>query len=161
MPAINLDFTDDDYAVVGAAAERARLPIKSYARTAVLAQSRLTPTSWTLVDRGAESIRGLSEAAKDLMKCGRGRSPEDNSYRANGCLWVHLTEPASVIAYPTAHYTSAGCFEFVLDRRGEAMLLDEWSRESTSWKAGDAPGQWAAHAMAVTIGNRRLGIPLG
>lgn len=160
MPAINLDFTDEDYERIRAAAERDRRSLKSFARTAVLACTIPAPTTWTLVTSAAEEIDGLSEAAKTLMKRRRGGSPEDGTFRANGCLWLHLTEPAAVIAYPTAHYTSMGAFEFVLDRHGgKAIVLYEWGvAEGLSWSSGDAAGQDAAHNRAIAVGNRRLGV---
>jgi hypothetical protein len=160
MPAINLDFTDDDYERVRVAADRERLPLKSFARTAVLARLASSPTTWALATDGAETFVGLSDAAKEMMQNRRGRSPQDGNYRANGCLWLHLSEPAAVIAYPTAHYTSSGIFEFLLDRAGVAAVLDSWSAEDgLRWEAGDANGQAAASNLAVAIGNRRLGIP--
>jgi hypothetical protein len=158
MPAINLDFTDDDYELVRSAAEREHRSLKSFARSAVLAQTTPSPTTWTLVATEAEGIDGISEAAEALIKKRRGRSPEDGTYRANGCLWLHLTEPAAVIAYPTAHYTSRGGYEFVLDRHGVATVLWEWSAvEGLTWSAGEAGGQNAARDRAIAIGNRRLG----
>lgn len=159
MPAINLDFTDDDYECVRGAAERERLPIKSFARAAVLARTLPPPTSWTLVTSSAEGITAISDAAQAEMKSRRGKTSEDGTYRANGCLWLHLTAPAAVVAYPTAHYTGSGQFQFLLDRQGVATVLQEWFDEGLTWAAGDAPGQWAAHQRAIAIGSHRLGIP--
>lgn len=158
MPAINLDFTDDDYELVRNAAERERLPVKSFARIAVLAHTIPAPATWTLVTSVAEAIEEISPAAQELMDKHRGGSPEDGTRRSNGCLWLHLTEPVAVIAYPTAHYTSAGVFEFVLDRHGVATVLREWWDESLAWSGGDAAGQSSAHRRAVAVGNRRLGV---
>lgn len=159
MPAINLDFTDDDYERVRAAAENERLSLKSFARSAVLARTVSTPATWALVTTTAEKMPALSDAAEELMTSRRGRSPDDHTYRANGCRWVHLTEVAAVIAYPTSHYTSTGGFEFVLDRGGVAEVLDSWSEESgLMWKGGDAIGQRDAWHLAIAVGNRRLGL---
>lgn len=160
MPAINLDFTDDDYECVRGAAERERLPIKSFARAAVLARTLPSPTSWTLVTSSAEAITEISDAAQAVMKLRRGTTSEDGTYRSNGCLWLHLTTPAAVIAYPTAHYTDAGRFQFVLDRHGVATVLEDWFDDGLTWSAGDTSGQWAAHQRAIAIGSHRLGIPV-
>lgn len=161
MPVINLDFTDRDYEQVCAAASRERLPLEFFARTAVLAHTISRPTTWTLVTSNAEGMSGLSDAAQELMKSRRGTSPDDNGYRANGCLWRHLTERAAVIAYPSAHYTSAGTFEFLFDRDGTAEILRAWSTtDGLTWKAGDADGQGSAHQRAIAVGNHRLGIPV-
>lgn len=159
MPAINLDFTDDDYHEVRNAAERARMTIKSFARTAVIARTVSTPTSWTLADSAAEKFAGLGQAAQEIMNTRRGRSPEDQSYRSNGCLWLHLASEAAVIAYPTAHYTSMGGYEFVLDRAAKPVILHEWSNHpGLTWSAGDAAGQAEAHQLAISIGSHQLGI---
>lgn len=158
MPAINLDFTDDDYELVRNAAEHARLPVKSFARNAVLAHTIPAPATWTLVTSSAEAIESISPAAQELMGKHRGGSPEDGTVRANGCLWLHLTEPVAVIAYPTEHYTSGGFFEFVLDRHGVATVLREWWDESLAWSGGDAAAHSSAHRRAVAYGNRRLGV---
>ncbi len=156
MPAINLDFTDDDYELVRGAAEREHRSLESFARSAVLAQTIPAPGTWVLAATQAERMEGISDAAQALMKKRRGRCPEDGTYRANGCLWLHLTEPAAVIAYPTAHYTSVGGYEFVLDRRGVATVLSEWG-DGLTWRAGDAGDHSAARDRAVAVGNRRLG----
>ncbi|ART74168.1 hypothetical protein BTO20_36515 (plasmid) [Mycobacterium dioxanotrophicus] len=159
MPAINLDFSDDDYEGVRRAAERERVTIKSFARTAVLARTVSATPEWTLADSTAEKIPGLSPAAQKVMEARRGVSPDDRTYRSNGCLWLHLTAPAAVIAYPTAHYTSLGGYEFVLDRDGHAVILHEWSnRDGLTWAAGEARAQADAHQLAIAIGNHRLGI---
>lgn len=159
MPAINLDFTDDDYEGVRRAAERERVTIKSFARTAVLARTVSAPTAWTLADSTAERISDMSQEAQEIMEARRGRSPEDQTYRSNGCLWLHLTAPAALIAYPTAHYTSMGGYEFVLDKEGRALILHEWSGGAgLTWAAGDAGAQADAHQLAIAIGNHRLGI---
>lgn len=161
MPAINLDFTDDDYERVRVAADKERLPLKTFARAAVLARMASSPAMWALATGGAETFIGLSDAAEKLMQARRGVSPEDGRYRANGCQWLHLTEPATVIAYPTEHYTSPGWFEFLLDRAGVAAVLYSWSAdEGLRWEGGDPSGQNAANNLAVAIGNRRLGIHL-
>ena len=158
MPAINLELTDDDYELVRDAAQREGLPVESFARNAVLARMIPPPETWALAHSNADKIAEISPAARELMEMNRGRSPEDGTYRANGCLWVHLTEPAAVIAYPTAHYTSSGCFQFVVDRHGVATVLQGWWDESLQWVGGDSNGQHAAHKRAVAFGNRRLGI---
>lgn len=159
MPAINLDFTDDDYEGVRRAAERERVTIKSFARTAVLARTVSAPAAWTLACSTAEKISEISAAAQKVMESRRGKSPNDQTYRSNGCLWLHLTAPAALIAYPTAHYTSMGGYEFVLDRDGRAVILHEWSNQGgLTWAAGDAGAQGDAHQLAIAIGNRRLGI---
>lgn len=161
MPAINLDFTDDDYERVRVAAEKERLPLKSFARTAVLARMVSAPAAWALTTETAETFSGISDAAEKLMRSRRGVSPDDGQYRANGCLWLHLTEACAVLAYPTAHYSGVGRFEFLLDRAGVAAVLESWSLEDgLRWEAGDGRGQAAAHNLAIAIGNRRLGIPL-
>lgn len=158
MPAINLDFCDEDYERVRAAAERERVPLKSFARTSVLARVGSAPAEWALVTATPETLRILSPAAEKLMQSRRDVSPEDVSEQATGCAWLHLTANAAVVTYPTAPYVNAGKFEFLLDRDGTAAVLESWSAEKgLAWHAGDASGQHAARQLAIAIGSRRLG----
>jgi len=159
MPGINIDFDDADYSTIRDVAAGSGLPIKTFARLAVMSATAPASPQWTLVTTTAEEIPELSSGALDVMTLRRG-TDVGGSWRENACLWAHLTERALIVAYPSQHGTKDGHYEFLIDTMAlSGVPLDAWDDPNLNWR-GDttSTGQKTARAAAVILGNRRLGI---
>ena len=74
-----------------------------------------------------------------------------------GILWLHQTEPAAVLAVPTARWDGAGWFQFYLWRgHGPVIPMRSWG-DDTGW-SNSAPDFHEAVRKARAIGNAALGI---